>query len=148
MDHLKLRRATDDDAEFAYRTKEAGFRRYVEQVWGWNDEEQRRLHARRYNSQEFSVIQLAGVDVGIIAVVREPDCFRLNQLFVLPEYQGKGIGTTCTMRVVEDASAAGLPVQLRVLKANRRAAAFFQSLGFRRVGESDTHFMMQRPVCS
>jgi len=146
MDSLKLRKAAPSDSEFAYRTKKAAFRQYVEQVWGWDEEEQRQLHLRRFSSQEFSVMQLSGVDVGIMAIVHELDCVKLNQIFILPEYQRRGIGTACIMRVIEDAAAAGLSVRLQVLKVNSRAIAFFQKLGFNSIGESDTHFRMERPL--
>jgi ribosomal protein S18 acetylase RimI-like enzyme len=146
MDELNLRKATADDREFAYRTKKAAFGQYVEQVWGWDEEEQRRLHAKRYELQEYNVIQLSGVDVGIVAIVREPDCLKLKQIFVLPEYQGKGIGTACTKRVIEEAAASEIPVRLQVLKVNSRAIAFFQRLGFQSVREDDTHLMMERPL--
>ncbi|UCC78267.1 MAG: GNAT family N-acetyltransferase [Candidatus Zixiibacteriota bacterium] len=145
MDNLKLRKATPADSEFAYRTKKAAFGQYVEQVWGWDEEEQRRLHSRRFSSQDFSVIQLSGADVGIMAIVQETDCVKLNQIFILPEYQGRGIGMACTKRVIEDAAAAGLSVRLQVLKVNNRAIAFFQKSGFKKVGESDTHIRMERP---
>lgn len=146
MDNLKLRKATASDSEFAYLTKKAVFRQYVEQVWGWDEEEQRQLHLRRFSSQEFSVIQFSDVNVGIMAIVLEPDCVKLNQVFILPEYQGRGIGTACTKRVIEDAAAAELSVRLRVLKVNSRAIAFFQKLGFKKIGESDTHVRMERPL--
>ena len=144
MDNLKLRKATTSDSEFAYQTKKAAFRQYVEQVWGWDEEEQRQLHVRRFASQEFNVIQLSGVYVGIMAIVQESDSVKLNQMFVLPEYQGRGIGTACTIRVIEGAAASGLPVRLRVLKVNSRAIAFFQRLRFKSIGESDTHVLMER----
>ena len=144
MDNLGLRKATADDSEFAYRTKKAAFRKYVEKVWGWDEEEQRRLHDRRFASQDVQVIQVSGIDVGIVAVVREPDCVKLNQLFILPEYQSRGIGTACMMRVIEDATALGFPVQLRVLKVNSRAVVFYGRLGFGSIGESDTHVLMER----
>jgi ribosomal protein S18 acetylase RimI-like enzyme len=143
MDNLNLRKATTSDSEFAYRTKKAAFRQYVELVWGWDEEQQRQLHERRFAAQKFSVIQLSGVDVGIMAIVREPDCVKLNQLLILPEHQSKGIGAACTMQVIEDAAASELPVRLQVLKVNRRAIAFFQRLGFESIGESDTHVLME-----
>jgi ribosomal protein S18 acetylase RimI-like enzyme len=144
MDNLRLRKATANDMEFAYRTKRAAFRLYVEQVWGWDEEEQRQLHERRFASQDFQVIQVSGIDVGILAIVREPDCMKLNQLFILPEYQGRGIGTACMIRIIEDAAAYELPVRLQVLKVNSRAVAFYQRLGFRSIGESDTHVLMEK----
>jgi ribosomal protein S18 acetylase RimI-like enzyme len=146
MDNLNLRKATTADGEFAYQTKKAAFKQYIEQVWDWDEEEQRQLHERRFASQDFRVIQLSGVDVGILAIVREPDCMKLNQLFILPEHQGRSIGTACTMQVIEDAAALALPIRLQVLKVNRLAVKFFQRLGFKNVGESDTHILMERPL--
>lgn len=144
MHNLRVRKATADDSEFAYQTKKAAFGAYVEQVWGWDEDEQRRLHERRFASQDFQVIQVSGIDVGIMAVVRQADCLKVNQMFILPEYQSRGIGTACMMHIIEDAEASKLPVRLRVLKVNSRAIAFFQRLGFKSIGESDTHVVMER----
>jgi GNAT superfamily N-acetyltransferase len=141
---VKLRKATANDSEFAYRTKKEALGKYVEQVWGWDDEEQRRLHDQRFTPENFRVIQASGIDSGILAPARKTDCLRLNQLFILPEYQGRGIGTLCMMHVLKDAAAYKLPVRLRVLKVNSRAAAFYKRLGFRIIGESDTHMLMER----
>ena len=144
MDDLQLRKATTGDSEFAYQTKRAAFKEYVEQVWGWDEDEQREMHERRFSSQDFRVIQMSGTDVGIMAVVRQPDCVRVNQIFILPEYQEKGIGTACMKHVIEDAAVLNLPVRLRVLKVNHRAIAFYQRSGFRSTGENDTHVLMER----
>ncbi len=99
----------------------------MEQVWGWDEKGQRQLHERRFASLDFRVIQLSGVDVGIMAIVQEPNCVKLNQLFILPEHQGRGIGTACIERIIEDATALQRPVRLQVLKVNNRAIAFGES---------------------
>jgi len=145
MGNLTLRQATPTDSEFAYCVKRAAFREYVEKVWGWDEDEQRQLHGQRFGAQDFRVINLAGTDIGIMAVVVAPDCMRLNQLFLLPEHQGKGIGRECVLLLMEEARRMGLPIRLRVLKVNPRALAFFQRLGFLRIGETDTHVLMARP---
>ena len=44
--HLSLRAASDTDQEFAFRVKQAAFGAYVERVWGWDDDFQRRFHDR------------------------------------------------------------------------------------------------------
>ncbi|UCH90219.1 MAG: GNAT family N-acetyltransferase [Thermoplasmata archaeon] len=144
MDNLILRRAKASDSDFAYRAKKEAFGQYVEEVWGWDEELQRRMHEKRFASQEFSVIQLSGVDVGIMALVREPDYVKFNQLFILPEYQCRGIGAACMLRVIEDAAASELPIRLEVLKVNTRAIAFYLRLAFKIVGESDTHVLMEK----
>ena len=141
-----LKKATASDSEFAYQVKKVSFRKYVEQVWGWDEDEQRELHQRRFASQDFKVIQSEGVDVGIIATVKETDHIRINQLFILPEFQRKGIGKACMMQIIKDATALILPIRLQVLKVNAGAYEFFQRLGFRKTGESDTHILMERQV--
>ncbi|MEW5994475.1 MAG: GNAT family N-acetyltransferase [Candidatus Zixiibacteriota bacterium] len=144
MNSLTLRKARLNDSEFAYCTKRAAFREYVEKVWGWNEDQQRQLHEQRFGVQDFRVINVACTDVGIMAVVVAPDCVKVNQLFLLPEHQGKGIGRECMLLIIDEACRLGLPVRLRVLKVNPRALAFFQRLGFLRTGETETHVLMER----
>jgi ribosomal protein S18 acetylase RimI-like enzyme len=134
-----MRKAGPQDSEFAYRTRCAAFREYVDKVGGWNEEEQRRHHARRFGAQDFRVISVAGTDVGIVAVTMMPDAMRVNQLFLLPEHQGHGIGGRCMRLLMEEGHRLGLPVRLRVMKVNPRARAFYERLGFGRTGETETH---------
>ena len=143
MDSLTLRSAASDDSEFAFRVKEAAFRPYVEKVWGWDEAEQRRVHEERFAAQDFRVISVAGTDVGIMAAVVAPDCLKVNQLFILPGHQAKGIGSACMRLIMDEARQLGLPVRLRVLKVNPRARAFYERLGFVRTGQTDTHNLME-----
>jgi len=144
MDHLRLREETATDSEFAYQTKKAAFGIYVDKGWGWDGDEQRQLHERRFAAQDFQVIQVGNIDVGILSLVRQPDCIKVYQMFILPEHQSRGIGAACIKRVIKDATASKLPIQLQVLKINSRAFMFFQRFGFRRIGETDTHILMER----
>lgn len=144
MENLTLRIATASDIEFAFQVKKSAFKDIISQVWGWDEVEQRRLHQRRFSSQKFKVIEWSEIDVGIISITQAPDCLRVNQLFILPEYQGKGIGGVCMMRIIDDANVQGYPVRLQVLKINNRGNAFFRKLGFKQTGESDTHIFMER----
>ncbi len=143
-DGLGLRRAREDDKDFAFQAKKAAFKRYVDQVWGWEEDEQRKLHDRRYQPQYFHIISLGGTDVGVTSVVQKADCVNVNQLYILPEYQGQGLGGLCMSAVIEQAAKLCLPVRLSVLKVNRRAVAFYGRLGFSTIGDTETHFQMQR----
>ena len=146
MDYLKLREATPGDSNLAYRTKKAAFREYVEKVWGWDESEQWQLHKRRFVAEDFRVLQISGTDVGILAVVQEADCVNVKQLFILPDYQGRGIGKACMLRVIRDADERGLPIRLQLLKVNTRALAFYERLGFKEIGETETHKQIERAV--
>ena len=143
---MQIRKATAEDSEFAYETKKSAFRGYMEKSSGWNEEEQRKLHQRRFAEHDFRIIQLSGVDVGILAMSRQPDRIKLYQMFILPEYQGKGIGGACMKLLIKDAAVAKLPIQLQVLKVNPKAFVFYQRLGFKKNGENVDHILMERPV--
>ncbi len=147
FDGLRLRKATASDSEFAYQTKKVAFKEYVDIVWGWNEDEQRQLHERRFRSQDFWVMQWSGADIGILAVVRESDAVKVNQMFIVPEHQSKGIGAACISHVIADASAFHLPVRLQVLKVNDRAFSFYRRMGFVKTGETATHILMEKPPC-
>ena len=68
---------------------------------------------------------------------------RLLQLFVLPEHQGRGIGSEVLATVLDEARRAGLPVALQVLKSNPRAKAFYERHGFAVAGETETHHTLE-----
>ena len=129
-DNLTIRTAAEDDKEFAYQAKKAAFREYVEQVWGWDEDKQRKLHDQRYAAQDFCVISLDGEDVGIMSVDLKSDSVFVNQLYILPEHQEQGVGGRCMSAVVDEGNKLDLPVRLRVLKVNPRAVAFYERIGF------------------
>jgi GNAT superfamily N-acetyltransferase len=143
MGSLTLRQADPTDSEFAYTVKRAAFRGYVEQVWGWDEAVQRGLHAQRFATQDYQVISEDGEDVGVAAWVAQPDCLKVNQLFILPGRQGRGVGRQVMLLVMAQARELGLPVRLQVLKVNPRALAFYERLGFVGTGETGTHDLME-----
>lgn len=143
---VTLRQATARDSEFAFQVKKTTMLEYVRRVWGWDEDEQRRLHRRRFAEQAFRIVIADGKEAGVLALSYEPDCVRVNQLLILPDYQGKGVGTACMEQVIADADGRGLAVGLQVLKVNRQAPGFYRRLGFRTVGEDDIHIRMERPA--
>lgn len=138
-----LRNAGPDDRQFAYEVKRSAMREYVELVWGWDEAQQWQLHDHRFREQDVQVITVDGEDVGIMSVAQRPDCVFVNQIYVLPEHQGRRIGRECMLTVMERAKGLGLPVQLQVMKVNPRAVAFYRRLGFTITGETATHVLMQ-----
>src|SRR5258706_13931804 len=108
MDSLTLRKADRDDSDFAYRTKRAAFKQYVERAYGrWDEGEQRQLHDERFNVFDFRIVNVGGTDVGIMAFTTDPDCVTLHHIFLLPEHQGKEIGRRCMVCAREDARRRG-----------------------------------------
>lgn len=143
---LSLNRATVDDSDFAFDMKVAAFRPYVEQSLGWNEVAQRQQHRHNFARNDYRVITVKSTACGIMSLVVERSCLKVNQIFLAPEYQGGGLGARCMALIVAEAKSLGLPVRLRVMKVNPRAKAFYERLNFTVASETETHFMMERVV--
>ena len=143
MDDLNIRKADAADVDFTFAVKEAAFREYVERVWGWDEINQRELHELRFASQNAHIIQYRGTDVGYFSTSSTADWVRVYQIYILPEYQRKGLGSACMRLILSDARAQKKAVRLQVLKINTRGIAFYRKLGFKIVDEDDTHVQME-----
>ncbi len=143
MDGLSIRHACEGDSDFVLAVKEAAFREYVDQVWGWDHIRQRKMHDARFASQDVRIIGFQANDIGYFSTSSTTDSVRVHQIFILPEYQGKGFGTACMNRIVADARAQKKTVTLQVLKINTRGIAFYRRLGFTIVGEDDTRVQFE-----
>ena len=144
MLRVDSRPVTADDVELAYRIKCAAMRPYVEATWGWDEEAQRRLHARRCRVGESELLLVGEEPVGFLYVARKPEEIVLVSVHVLPGWQSQGIGTTIIERLSAEARRAGVPLGLQVLRVNERARALYERHGFRVTETTDTHHHMIR----
>lgn len=85
---------------------------------------------------------MGGVAVGLVKVIRAPEQWKLLQLQVLPEYQGRGIGSSVVLGVLREARAANQAVVLTVLK-NNPAKRLYERVGFKVVGEREHVYEMR-----
>ena len=84
-----------------------------------------------------------GVGVGRIVIDRTLAPWRLVDIALVPEAQGRGIGSAALAQVQREAAAAGIGIELHVMHANPRAAALYRRLGFvDAIAASDSHARM------
>jgi GNAT superfamily N-acetyltransferase len=138
--HYILRSAIDEDFEFIYTVVKSTMRDYVEAIWGWDERTQRRIHEIRWNPFENMVIVVNGEDAGRLSVDSYDDHVHLNNIQILPEFQGQGLGTQIIQDILN--RAGNRPVRLRVLRGNP-AKQLYERLGFRVVRESEERFWME-----
>jgi GNAT superfamily N-acetyltransferase len=120
---ISLRRAREQDAEFALQVVEACMRRYAERTYGaWNG-------LSNFDVATDQIIVLGSQDIGLIAIERRSDHWFLSRMYVLPEFQNRGIGSALLRDFISDAGAAGLPIRLTVLEVNP-ARRFYERHGF------------------
>jgi GNAT superfamily N-acetyltransferase len=140
MQRIILRPATNDDAAFALHVTEACMRLYAEQTWGaWNG-------LADFDPSFDKILQLAGIDIGLVGVERYLDHWLIRKLYLLPLYQNRGHGSYLLQGLKREASAARVPLRLTVLEVNP-ARRFYERHGFVLTETiSPRHHMEWRPA--
>jgi ribosomal protein S18 acetylase RimI-like enzyme len=143
MIQLRLREATVADSDFIYQVVESTMRSYVEQVWGsFSEDYNRRNIAEAISMRSYSIIVIEERDVGALAVERCDTHIQLTQLYVIPAYQNRGIGTTLVRKLISEAKDLGKPLRLRVLSSNP-ARRLYEREGFRVTSTTPERFFME-----
>ena len=77
------------------------------------------------------VAELEGRTAGFVAVEREGDALRIEQLFVSPEHEGEGVGRQLLEYAEGYAISIGaLRLEVVAEQDNRRAVEFYRGRGF------------------
>jgi GNAT superfamily N-acetyltransferase len=98
---------------------EAAMRRYVEQTWGsFSEELSRKGIVDMIASDNCSIIEFEGADIGVLSVERLDDRIKLNQIYILPSHQNRGIGTSILRELIREARQAEKRLKLRLLAVN------------------------------
>lgn len=126
---LGIRPASGGDREFLFAVRRAALRAYVEQTTGWDDAEQRVIADKEFGELPYAVVEEDGRPVGYVCVIHERECDFVEEIALLPEAQGRGIGTRLLLDVLEAARQRGVPVRLSVFLSNP-ARALYARLGF------------------
>ncbi|MEZ5649453.1 MAG: GNAT family N-acetyltransferase [Burkholderiaceae bacterium] len=131
------------DAGYLYWLCERTMRGYVEETWGrWNEEGIRAELSRLATEGAASTISVEGGRVGAIVCDYRGDPIVLEQLFIEPEHQRRGIGAHVVRLVLDRARESRVGVKLGVLKVNP-AKSFYERLGFGVVGETETRYDLE-----
>ena len=140
---ISTRKAVEADFEFTLCAKEAGYRRHIEAIWGkWDAAWQRAEHKKDFDTGLLEIITYNGLDAGYLYVRRTGKAINLPDITILPEYQGKGIGTYLIKVILAEARSKNIPVELGAFKINLSAIKLYKSLGFKQVSETTTHVLM------
>jgi ribosomal protein S18 acetylase RimI-like enzyme len=98
---------------------------------------------RQWNAAEARIIILDGAVIGWLQSAARDGALFLAQLFVEGAFQRQGIGTAVMHRLIAEATQAGQPMALEVVKINP-AKRLYDRLGFRTTGEDDRKYHMRR----
>ena len=132
-----LRPATQADFEFARALYLSSMKPLLKALDAWDADEIDAAFRSYFIPAEIRVVTVAGVDAGWIQVSQTETELCLDQLHLIEEVRGQGIGTVLIRAVIADATAQNKNVSLSLVRGNP-AINLYQRLGFARTSEDDT----------
>ena len=145
---ITFRTADEGDYAFAWESYVAGIRAYTEDLMEWHEGRQSESFRRQWDSgKRAQIIVEGGTDVGWFQAAIHPSEIILQQLFVVGERRGNGIGTAVLTHMIGAWKDEGKPIVLTVLR-NNPAVRLYERLGFSVAGEEGVKYRMQRDLRS
>jgi len=141
MDY-QLRPAREGDFSFAKHLYLASMKPLLTALGAWNLTESTEAFASYFDVEEIQIVTANGDDVGWIQVSKNDDAFCLDQIHLIEQARGNGIGERLIRNVIAAANMEGKVTTLSLVRGNR-SIALYERLGFRLVGEDDIKFHMQ-----
>jgi ribosomal protein S18 acetylase RimI-like enzyme len=139
--NIQYRDAQKTDEEFVNTLTRTTMREYVEATWASEEKRELYYEVNRFRQEGTEIILYDGTDVGQIAVSKKDDRIIIDEIHILPEYQGKGIGKRVLQNVLEYAFANNLPVELFLLRTNP-VKRLYERLGFKVYKEDEFRYYM------
>lgn len=134
--HSELRPATDDDMDFVRNAYKITYESVMKEQYGsWAQEAQESDFETVWEDGPIQIITVDAKPCGFIQTEERDAALWLDELVLLPEAQGRGIGSTLIRNLQAEATAKGLPMRLNVLHANSDAYRLYEHLGFQVIGE-------------
>lgn len=107
---------------------------------------QERHIAAYHPDAERRMILHRGVVIGRLCLDRGGNPWRIVDVALLPEAQGRGLGSAALRRIFAEADHAGVAIDLHVGRDNPRAQMLYRRLGFVDAsGGGDSHIRLVRP---
>ena len=127
--HYRLRAGGEADRVFLFESYKKTLGPYIERVWGW-DEAFQNLGFWKHNPlSRFQVIMVDELAAGGLHVEEDHDVIAIRMIFVLPEFQNRGIGSSVISDILAQARSSAKHVGLKVIKHNP-AISLYESMGF------------------
>jgi GNAT superfamily N-acetyltransferase len=145
MPSFDLRMATSKDQNFLYESYKVTLKTYVEWAWGWDETFQRDSFLKHFPITQFQVVLVDGSDAGGLYVEEQESLRFIRLIYLLPEFQAKGIGRDLILQEMAKAKEVNKALHLEVVKVNP-AKSLYDRLGFKLLEENDVTYHLHLPV--
>ena len=104
LDFRQLKRENKEEIDFIYNIKKEDYNKYVEENKTEMSEEIQTKLFKRYikeNAKNIKIITVKGEKIGFFdGKILEDNTFRIDNIFIIKEYQNKGIGTAISNEIL------------------------------------------------
>ena len=104
LDFRQLKRENKEEIDFIYNIKKEDYNKYVEEnKTEMNEEIQTKLFEKyiKGNAKNIKIITVKGEKIGFFdGKILEDNTFRIDNIFIIKEYQNKGIGTAISNEIL------------------------------------------------
>lgn len=128
--NITLVPAVESDRDFFRGVHHEAYRDTIESMFVWDEEQQNGFVDRDFDTRDPQIISYGDERCGVVGYQNLEDHIWFGPVFVLPAYQGKGIGSHVVKLFMERARKSNIPLRLKTLRANMRAKEFYERLGF------------------
>ncbi|MFZ2523298.1 MAG: GNAT family N-acetyltransferase [Minisyncoccia bacterium] len=140
---ITKRPAEKNDFEFAKNVHHLAYHDVVLKQFGsWDEKMQDGFFERSWIPETHQIIYFNNVPAGYCSFINYPDHIFASELVILPEFQGKGIGSKLLTNLIKESDEKSIPIKLQVFKQNR-AQELYRRLGYKDVEEEGTHIKME-----
>ena len=140
--NYKLIPITQNDYDFIYKLKKNVYIKYVEEIWGW-DEDKQKEYFKNFIDTYKKNIYLIKLNDEVIGFYNdeflENGDYEIGNICIVEEYQGKGIGTKILKDILEKNKDKNIHIQY--FKQNP-VGNLYTRLGFEANSETKTHYKM------
>ncbi|WP_210712408.1 GNAT family N-acetyltransferase [Pseudomonas sp. MWU349] len=133
------------DLETLVQMRIAAMRESLERLGRFDPQRARERFAASFAAERCHFILSDGQPVGFIQSQSHGDHLRLQHLYVLPQFQGRGLGAKALEQLLERSANEQLPIHLDALRGSD-SNRFYRRLGFVQVGESEWDIHYVRPA--
>ncbi|HEX7758007.1 MAG TPA: GNAT family N-acetyltransferase [Caulobacteraceae bacterium] len=135
--------AREEDFEPLLALRGAALRESLERVGRFNPQRGRERFRAGFSPEHTLLIHNEGVFAGCVTVRDEVAGTWLENLYLRPEVQGRGVGGRAMAEILRRTDAAGRTVRLSVLMESA-ANRFYQRLGFIETHREDVDIYYER----
>jgi ribosomal protein S18 acetylase RimI-like enzyme len=144
LENIDFVSASTEDLQFGYDLWKLTQKEYIEKInrGEWNEE----YEIENYKDESIRIIEnnylikYNGNKIGWLEYEVSRKYIYIQQIHILPEYQGKGIGSNILNEMIKYSKKNKKSIHLDVFKYNDRALEFYKKMGFKIYDENNSMF--------